>query len=1532
MALWQAVLAQRRAFRRMPAERLNLADYDEAHGDPADSIYPVEAAVLENYVFDRARHLVPASTFASADLTHWLALDVATEALADAGLPGGGAHCGRTGVVVGNSLTGEFSRAGTLRYRWPYVRRQLEATLAEEGFDEARRDSLLSSFETRYKAPFPAPDEESLAGGLANTIAGRIANHHDLRGGGYTVDGACASSLLAVASACRRLASGEVDLVLAGGVDLSLDPFELVGFARNGALSKRGMRVFDRHSDGFWPGEGCGFVALMRADQARAEGRTVRAVIRGWGVSSDGQGGLTRPTEAGQAQALERAYAAAGFDAGTVPLFEAHGTGTAVGDPIEIAAIAAVRRAAGAKFPAAIGSIKANIGHTKAAAGLAGLIKQVMALDHQIIPAVTACDDPHPVLQEHAALVTAPQESRPWPEDLPLRAGVSAFGFGGINVHLALEAEEGSRRRGSDGAAQRQMRSAQDAELFVFAAMDRAALRSGIAGFAEQAASLSGAEMVDSAAVLARRCDTGPERAMVLAANPAELARRLGLLLDRLDETTDVVLDPAEGIGFGRGEAPRILFLFPGQAAPANLSGGAWRRRFETVAELYREEGCSETADGIGTQVAQPAITLAARAGLAVLEALGLQGAGAIGHSLGELGALHWAGAYDGPALQRIAAGRGRAMAECCLDGGTMLAVFAPADRTAALIAGHDAVIACYNGPNDCVIAGARQDIEAIEAHARSRGVGVQPLGVSHAFHSRFAAPAAAAVSALVEREPIGSLLRPVYSTVEGRRLGPQDDLHALLGRQVEAPVRFAEAWAEASAGADLAIEVGPGQGLTRLASAIGGPPVIALDAGGDSLTGLLLAAGSAFVLGAPVAPSALFEDRFTRDFDLERPRRFLANPCESAPVSDAEEPTRRPAVSHGRHRDMSGLVQAEGVAASSGVPVKAATPLDTLRGLLAQRLDLAEDAIRPEHRLFADLHLNSIAVGQIVGQAARALGISPPSSPTNYALATVEEAAAALAKGTQISETPATDLLAGVDSWVRPFAPRELPRPLIAREIRSNWHWRVIAPEGHPLAGVFRESSSETGLAAVALCLPEAPDFDHLPLILEAGQAVQEMDSDALLLVVQCGGGGGASARCLSLEYPGLRVVVVDLAFDDSRAGDWLLDEAAAARPGYSECRYDADGARFVPSLELLHAFEPVPPDAMPGPDDVWLVSGGGSGIGAECALAAARHSGVRIAIVGRSPATSDAVRATMKRFEAAGVEVAYESADVRDAAAVAGAVDRLVARLGLVTGLIHAAGINRPQPLAGLDLSVLQDTVAVKVRGFRNLIAALDPARLKLAVGFSSIIARLGLPGETHYAVANEWLGRELDSFAARHTHCRCLALEWSVWSGVGMGERLGAVEGLGRLGVAAVPTALGTAIFEDLIACLPQSTAVVVAGRFGTPGTIALPRSGRPEGRFLERVVVDYPGVEIVAECRLDPVSDPYLIEHALGDVPLFPAVLGLEAMVQAAAVLADGALPESLEAVAFRRPVVAGGEGCTLRIAALVRAPDRIETVL
>ena len=173
--LWQTVLARRRAFRRLPEERLRLQDYAAAYEDDPDGIYPIEAAVLEDYVFERARFRIPAAAVASADLTHWLALDVATDALADAGLLANGALArSNIAVIVGNTLTGEFSRAGLLRGRWPYVRRQLDAALADEGFEANRRSSFLQRFEDAYKAPFPPPDEETLSGGFSNTIAGRI--------------------------------------------------------------------------------------------------------------------------------------------------------------------------------------------------------------------------------------------------------------------------------------------------------------------------------------------------------------------------------------------------------------------------------------------------------------------------------------------------------------------------------------------------------------------------------------------------------------------------------------------------------------------------------------------------------------------------------------------------------------------------------------------------------------------------------------------------------------------------------------------------------------------------------------------------------------------------------------------------------------------------------------------------------------------------------------------------------------------------------------------------------------------------------------------------------------------------------------------------------------------------------------------------------------------------------------------------------------------------------------------------------------
>jgi enediyne polyketide synthase len=306
--LWENSLSQRRAFRSIPPERLRLEDYLSLERETPDSTYSSQAALIEGYEFDRVAFSVAGDTFRTADMTHWLALDVAAQALQDAGFENGaGLPRETTGVFLGNTLTGEFSRANVMRLRWPYVRRVVEASLAGEGWTDEQRASFLKKLELLYKEPFPAISEESLAGGLSNTIAGRICNHFDLNGGGYTIDGACSSSLLAVANACSALIAGDIDAALAGGVDLSLDPFELVGFAKAGALAADAMRIYDKRSNGFWPGEGCGVILLMREDDALAQGRNVYAIIKGWGISSDGKGGITRPEVEGQLLALRRA-------------------------------------------------------------------------------------------------------------------------------------------------------------------------------------------------------------------------------------------------------------------------------------------------------------------------------------------------------------------------------------------------------------------------------------------------------------------------------------------------------------------------------------------------------------------------------------------------------------------------------------------------------------------------------------------------------------------------------------------------------------------------------------------------------------------------------------------------------------------------------------------------------------------------------------------------------------------------------------------------------------------------------------------------------------------------------------------------------------------------------------------------------------------------------------------------------------------------------------------------------------------------
>jgi enediyne polyketide synthase len=1737
--LWENALSRRRAFREMPAERLRLDDYRVAAdgGSPPgsregwppasgsgaadpDSIYLQEAAVLTGWEFDRLRFRVAGATFRVTDLTHWLALEVAAATLADAGFEEGvGLPRDATGVLVGNSLTGEFSRSHLMRTRWPYVRRVLAAALAAEGWEEVRIAAFLTRLEESYKAPFPVPNEESLAGGLSNTIAGRICNHFDLHGGGFTVDGACASSLLAVAQACTALTAGDLDVALAGGVDLSLDPFELVGFSRAGALlagdareeSDGGeMRVFDRRSRGFLPGEGCGFVALMRERQALAWGKRVYGVIRGWGISSDGHGGISRPEAAGQRLALARAYRRAGFDVATVPCFEGHGTGTSVGDATELAALAqALREARAASpapapaLPAAIGSIKANIGHTKAAAGVAGLLKATLAVANQVLPPATGSEEPHAELAGADPVLRVLAAAESWPEGRPLRAGVSAMGFGGVNAHVVVEGAAAAPRRRGLSARERSLAAPpQDVELVLVAATDAAALAARAQQLAELAPRLSRAELGDLAAELYHRWRgagagdaageaAGKARAAIVASTPRELAAKAKVLIGWLAGGATRSLDPRQGVFLGVAEPgespPEVGLLFTGQGSPAYagnggssgrsdlarsdlargdsargagarnglpaLTGGTLARRFPELAGLYElaaellaggVAAAGEAGDaGADTAVAQPAIVAHSLAGLWLLDRLGVRGEVAVGHSLGEITALCWAGACDAPAGLRLAAARGRAMAAKG-EAGAMASIGAPASEVTELlaevagVAGGEVAIGAYNGAARTVVTGTPAAVAAVIELAAARGLTASRLKVARAFHSPLVAAAAADLDAALAMVAWAPLRRPVASTVTGALLAPDADLRALLLDQVTAPVRFSGALAAAGALARLWIEVGPGRALAEMAGEALDAPVLALDAGGPSLAGAWSAAAALFAAGVQLDLAPLFEGRFHRPFDLDRPLRFLANPCESAPLPVSTQAAPEVAA-HGRAAPP---VSADRAAA----PAPAASSIEVLRGLVAARAELPLAAVSDDSRLLSDLHLNSITVGQLVVEASRHLGLGPPSSPTDYALATVGELAEALAERARIELAGSTPDaaghgrggglqgaagVAGIDSWVRAFTVELVDRPLPRRPAGTargaapvtepggapaaapgdaramaaavtSAGWQVVALPGDTLAAATgaalaaaANSSREprharqtpatdagAGAGGVLLCLPAALDErepGHLELFVTAARAAAGPAAAGRFVVLQQGGGGGGFARSLHLELPSVTTWVIDVpgGVDPAAAAAWVSAEVADgtahdAGRRYVEAHYDPLGRRRVPVLRPLpsapavsmaavtastkpatasgppgapataSAVLPAPPPgsglpAAIGPDDVLLVSGGGKGIGAECALAAARGSGARLAILGRSdPLADPELAANLERMAATGLRPLYLRADVADDAAVEQAVARIAAELGPVTVLLHAAGVNAPRRLGAIDEHGLRQTLAPKVAGARHLLAALAscrPDRLRLVVGFGSIIARTGLPGEAEYAMANEWLALLLARHAARHPGCRCLVADWSVWSGTGMGERLGTLEALTRQGITPIPPDAGTAELLRLLADPSVRGEVVVTGRFGNPPTLAVERPDLPLLRFLEQPRVYYPGIELVVDVEVSADSDPYLSDHVFRGEPLFAAVVGLEAMAQAAAAVTGATRPPVFEQVELRRPVaVAPGRSTTLRIAALVRAPGLVEVAL
>ncbi|ETK37104.1 type I polyketide synthase, partial [Microbispora sp. ATCC PTA-5024] len=1526
--LWENALAGRRAFRRLPDERMRLEDYWDPDPSVPDKFYARNAAVIEGYTFDRIGYKIAGSTYRSTDLTHWLALDMAGRALEDAGFPKAeGLPRQRTGVVVGNTLTGEFTRANILRLRWPYVRRTVGAVLKEQGWDDERLAAFLEDLEATYKSPFPGVDEDTLAGGLSNTIAGRICNHFDLNGGGYTVDGACSSSLLSVTTACKALLDGDLDVALAGGVDLSIDPFEIIGFAKTGALAKGEMRLYDRHSNGFWPGEGCGMVVLMREEDAAESGRRVYATIAGWGISSDGRGGMTRPEVSGYRLALSRAYERAGFGIETVGLFEGHGTGTAVGDMTELTALSTARADADAAAPpAAVTSIKGMIGHAKAAAGVAGLIKAAMAVHEQVLPPAIGCVEPHQVLTQEGAPLRVLRKAEPWPDALPVRAGITAMGFGGINTHVVLE-RSGPRRRSLPSRTRTLAASLQDAELLLVDAASPQDLRERLVELAGFVPALSYAQLADLAATLQRRLRDLPYRAAVVVSSPDDAERQLGRVVNALDGGENRLFAPDGRAFLGRADGPgRIGFLFPGQGSGRGTSGGALRRRLAEVEEIYVRAALPTAGDMVATAVAQPRIVTGSTAGLRALSLLGVEAEVAVGHSLGELSALHWAGAMDEEALLRLAGDRGRAMTEHGTEAGTMAGVRAAPPAVADLVAGLPVVIAGYNGPEQTVVAGPVAAVEEVGRRAAEAGLTWTSLPVSHAFHSPLVEPAAEAFGERLAGEPFDRVARRVVSTVTAEALRPDADIPALLRRQITEPVRFTQAVELAAKDIDLFVEVGPGRVLTALASAATDVPAVALDTDDESIAGLLRVAGAAYVVGAPVLHEELFHGRLVRPLEVGAEFSFFASPAEQAPqvqlraaVRRAEEPAAAASPAAG-----TGVQDGEGAASS----------IDLLRRLAAERAELPLEMVGEDSRPLDELHLSSVTVMHIIDQATQRLGVPAGQAPTNLATASLRELADALDALVGNGGQAAAQVVAPAASWARPFAVDldEVPAPARSAAEESGT-WQVFAPGEYPAAEPLRDALERARLGSgVLVCLPPDCAEDDVQHALLGAKAALAAPRGTRFVLVQHGNGAAGLGKTLWLEAPHVRTTIVRVPAGTD-AADRVVTEVAATED-FAEVHYDEAGARRVPTLRAL----PVRParERQPlGPSDVLLVTGGGKGITAECALAVAGDSGARLAVLGRSdPAADPELAANLRRMADAGVAVHYARADVTDAAQVRRAVGEIQEALGQVTGVLHGAGRNEPGGLAGLDADAFRRTFAPKVGGLRNVLAAVEPDALRLFVTFGSIIGRAGLHGEAHYATANEWLAGLTEEFAARHPDCRTICMEWSVWSDVGMGERLSVVDGLVRKGIAPISPEQGVEIMRRLVADPDAPAVVVVSGRAEGVGTVRREAPELPLLRFVGTPLIRYHGVELVTEVEMNAGTDLYLADHLLDGNLLFPAVLGMEAMSQVATAArgGDGAVTV-IERAEFLRPVIIPPEGSTtIRVGAVLTADDTAEVAI
>ncbi|MGA5037279.1 SDR family oxidoreductase [Streptomyces capoamus] len=898
-AFWANVVGGRDAVTEVPPDR-----WDPAVHHTAGRTASRWGGFLPPVPFDPLRYGIPPASLGSIEPVQLLSLEAARRALDDAGYGDGGREFdrSRTSVVFGAEAGSDLSNAVTLRAVLPSYYGEVPGGLDEQ---------------------LPRLTEDSFPGMLANVISGRIANRLDLGGANYTVDAACASSLAALDVGCKELVCGTSDLVLCGGADLHNGINDYVLFSSVHALSPTGRsRAFDASADGIALGEGVACVVLKRLADAERDGDRIYGVVKGLGSASDGRSlGLTAPRPEGQRAALRRAYRNAGVAPAAVGLVEAHGTGTVVGDRTELTVLGEVFTESGAATGGcALGSVKSQIGHTKCAAGLAGLIKATLALYTGVKPPTLHLDRPNPAWDEDDSPFVFHTTARPWAAPAAERlAGVSAFGFGGTNFHAVLAAY-------ADAPPPRQALDAWPAELFLLRGRDTAAARRDAEELLRAAESDGSPwRLRDLALAAARRADTSdaPVRAAFVARDTGELAAHLRRVLAGRP-------DPDAGTHLADPVAGQVAFLFPGQGSqrPGMLAellvalpdlrhylhlGRALADRLFPPAAFDDTARDRHRAALTDTRTAQPALGITGLAAHAFLTSSGVHPDLAAGHSYGELAALAAAGALDPETLLELSAERaGAILAAAGDEPGTMAAVGAPADTVVRVLrttgAPESVVVANVNSPEQTVISGPAQDVDTTVRALRAAGLGARRIPVACAFHSPLVAAAGERFAKVLADKPVRAPEFPVWANRTATPYPPDPDaVRTGLAAQIGAPVAFAaQIEAMYEAGARIFVEAGPGTVLTRLVGQIlGDRPhrTVACEPRADSgLAGWLDALARLAAAGQPVRTAWLLRGRDAVDaLRTPAPKRpgwtvdgHLVRTADGALLSGALAPARR--------------------------------------------------------------------------------------------------------------------------------------------------------------------------------------------------------------------------------------------------------------------------------------------------------------------------------------------------------------------------------------------------------------------------------------------------------------------------------------------------------------------------------------------------------------------------------------------------------------------------------------------------------------